>query len=201
MLDIRVNRREFVAFLFGECMFETETEQMTEQRRSRLLMILGGVGALGLAIVIVVLSRGIRPATTPASPSAALPGGTQVRLENALRAGAPEFDAYKPKLTLEDFDKIGASNAMGMTQLALKARLTNRGDRTLKGIEIALRAFSYAEEGKVLALNYGLPIPNKQSELKPGESMPITVKVDLPSTISESDISDIVPEITGLRFQ
>ncbi|MBS1809010.1 MAG: hypothetical protein JST84_12675 [Acidobacteria bacterium] len=182
-------------------MFETETEQMTEQRRSRLLMILGGVGALGLAIVIVFLSRGTRTTPVPAAGSAALPGGTQVRLENAVRAGSPEFDGYKAKVTLEDFDKIGASNAMGMTQLALKARLTNRGDRTLTGIEIALRAMSYSEEGKALALNYGHPVPNKQSQLKPGESMPITVKVDLPSTISEADVSDIVPEITGLRFQ
>ncbi len=181
-------------------MFETETEQMTEQRRSRMLMILGGVGALALATAIVLLSRGTRPPTTPAA-SANLPGGVQARLENAVRAGTPEFDAYKAKLTLEDIDKLGASNAMGMTQLALRARLTNRGDRTLKGIEIALRAFSYAEVGKVLALNYGLPVPNKQRELKPGESMPITVKVDLPSTISEADISDIVPEITGLRFE
>lgn len=181
-------------------MFETETEQMAEQRRSRLLMILGGVGALVLAVAIVLLSRGTRPATAPAS-GAAVPGGTQVRLENALRAGNAEFEAYKANLTLENFDKIGASNAMGMTQLALKARLTNRGDRTLKGVEVVLRAFSYAEAGKVLALNYASPIPNKQSELKPGESMQITVKLDLPSTISEADVSDIVPEITGLRFQ
>lgn len=183
-------------------MFETETEQMTEQRRSRMLMILGGVGALGLAIVIMVLWRGVQqPAKAPAAMGAKVPGGTQVPLENALRAGAPEFDSYKAKITLENLDKIGAGNAMGMTQLALNARLTNRGDRTLKGIEITLRAFSASAEGKVLALNYGLPVPNKQSELKPGESMPITVKVDLPSTISEGAISDIVPEITGLRFQ
>ena len=182
-------------------MFETETEQMTEQRRSRMLMILGGAGALALAMVIVFLSRGTRTATVPPNAGAQLPGGTQVRLENAVRAGAAEFDAYKAKLTLEDFDKIGAANAMGMTQLALRARLTNRGDRTLNGVEVALRAMSLNEEGKVLALNYGLPIPNKQSELKPGESMQITVKVDLPSTISEGDVADIVPEITGLRFR
>jgi hypothetical protein len=182
-------------------MFETETEQMTEQRRSRMLMILGGAGALALAMIIIFLARGARPANVPAATGAALPGGPQMRLENAARAGTAEFDMYKAKLTLEDFDKIGASNAMGMTQLALRARLTNRGDRTLNGVEIALRAMSLNEEGKVLALNYGSPIPNKQSELKPGESLPITIKVDLPSTISEGDVADIVPEITGLRFR
>jgi hypothetical protein len=181
-------------------MFESETEQMTEQRRSRMLMILGGIGALALAIVIVFLSRGTR-STTPPPPSTALPGGAQQRLDNALRVGTPEFDAYKAKVTLEPIDKIAASNVLGMTQLALDARLTNQGDRTLSGVEIALRAFSYEEEGKVLAMNYGLPIPNKRSELKPGESMRITVKVDLPSSISEAQVSDIVPEITGLRFQ
>jgi hypothetical protein len=141
-------------------MFESETEQMTEQRRSRMLMILGGIGALALAIVIVFLSRGTR-STTPPPPSTALPGGAQQRLDNALRVGTPEFDAYKAKVTLEPIDKIAASNVLGMTQLALDARLTNQGDRTLSGVEIALRAFSYEEEGKVLAMNYGLPIPQQ----------------------------------------
>ncbi len=181
-------------------MFESETEQMTEQRRSRMLMVLGGIGALALAVVILLFAKGIRPAPT-LTTNEQLPGGPQTRLDNALRAGTPEFDAYKSKITLEDHDKLGSSNPLGMTQLILNARLTNRGDRTLTGIELSLRAMSYAEPGKTVALNYSLPIPRKRSQLPPGEAMPVTMKVDLPSKISEGEISDIVPEITGLRFQ
>lgn len=197
----RVNRCESVASTFeNSFMFEAETEQMAEQRRSRALMVLGGIGALALALVILLLWKGTR--TTPSLATAErLPGGLQMRLDNAVRAGTPEFDAYKTKLTLEDHDKLTYPNMSGMTQLVLNARLTNRGDRTLIGVELELRAMSYAEPGKTLALNYSLPIPRKRSSLAPGESMPVTMKVDLPSKMSEAEVSDIVPEVTGLRFQ
>ncbi len=181
-------------------MFESETEQMIEQRRSRTLLVWGGIGALALAVVILVLARGMRPAPTLAT-SEQLPGGPQTRLDSALRAGVPEFDAYKSKITLEDHDKLVYPNLSGMTQLVVNARLTNRGDRTITGIELSLRAMSYAEPGTTLALNYSLPIPRKRSQLPPGEAMPVTMKVDLPSNRSEGEVSDLVPEITGLRFQ
>ncbi len=181
-------------------MFESETDQMAEQRRSRALMILGGVGALALALVILLLWKGTRTAPLLATEEK-LPGGPQMRLENAVRAGTPEFDAYKAKVTLEDHDKLASSNPLGMTQLILNAKLVNRGERTLTGVELELRAMSYAEPGKTLALNYSLPVPRKRSSLAPGESMAVTMKVDLPSKISEGEVSDLVPEVTGLRFQ
>lgn len=181
-------------------MFEAETEQMVEQRRSRRRMVLGGIGALALAIVILVLARGIRPAPS-LTTNERLPGGPQTRLENAVRPGTPEFEAYKSKITLEDHDKLVYPNLSGMTQLVVNARLTNRGDRTITGIELSLRAMSYADPGKTLALNYSLPVPRKRSQLPPGEAMPVTMKVDLPSNRSEGEVSDLVPEITGLRFQ
>ena len=181
-------------------MFESETDQMVEQRRSRTLMILGGIGALALAILILLLSRGLR-STPSLSTGEQLPGGIQARLDNAVRAGTPEFDSYKAKVTLEDHDKLASSNPLGMTQLVLNAKLTNRGDRTLTGIELSLRAMSYSEPNKTLAINYSLPVPRKRSQLPPGKSMTVTMKVDLPSKISEGEISDIVPELTGLKFE
>lgn len=181
-------------------MFESETEQMAEQRRSRMLMLLGGVGALALAVVILLLAKGTRPTPTMVTGER-LPGGEQIPLDNALRTGSPDFDGYKSKVTLENLDKLASSNPLGMTQLYVNAKLTNRGDRTITGIEIALRAMSLAQPGKALAFNYSQPIPRKQSKLAPGESMPVTMKLDLPSKISEREVSDLVPEITGLRFQ
>lgn len=181
-------------------MFESETDQMAEQRRSRALMILGGIGALALAMVIMLLWKGTRSTPSLASEER-LPGGMQMRLENAFRAGTPEFDSYKDKITLEKPDKLASSNPLGMTQLFVNARLTNRGDRTITGVELCLRAMSYSEPGKTLALNYSLPIPRKRSNLPPGESMMVTMKVDLPSKISEGEVSDLVPQLTGLRFQ
>ena len=182
-------------------MFDAETPQMKEDRRSRIYLILGGVGALALAVTIIFLASKFRqPASLPSAT--ALPGGQQLRLSDAQRKGNPEFDTYHAKVVIEDVEKRASQNAMGMTQMILLGKLTNKGDRTLAALELELKATSYAESGKVLAINTSAPIPRVRKEpLKPGESMRITMKLDLPSTITEDDISDIVPEVSALIFQ
>jgi hypothetical protein len=182
-------------------MFDAETPQMKEDRRSRMYLILGGIGALALAFTIVVLASKFRqPPNLPLG--SALPGGQQLRLPDAQRKGNPEFDTYRPKITIEDVEKRAAQNAMGMTQMLLTGKLTNKGDRTLSGLELEIKAMSYAEPGKVLAINTSTPIPRLRKEpLKAGESMKITMKLDLPSTITEDDVADIVPEVSALIFQ
>jgi hypothetical protein len=182
-------------------MFDSETPQMIEERRSRTYLILGGIGALALAITIVVLASKFRqPPSVPAA--SALPGGQQFRLADAQRKGNPEFNQYQAKLTIEDIEKHAAQNVVGMTQMILLGKLTNKGDRALSGLELEVKAMSYAEPGKVLAINTSAPIPRLRKEpLKPGESMRITMKLDLPSTITEDDVSDIVPEVSALIFQ
>ena len=182
-------------------MFDAETPQMKEDRRSRMYLILGGIGALALAVTIIFLaSRFRQPASLPSAT--ALPGGQQLRLPDAQRKGNPEFDTYHAKVVIEDVEKRASQNAMGMTQMILLGKLTNKGDRTLSALELELKAMSYAEPGKVLAINTSAPIPRVRKEpLKPGESMRITMKLDLPSTITEDDVSDMVPEVSALIFQ
>lgn len=179
-------------------MFDPETEKTTEQRRSRMIMLLGAIGALILAAGVVFFTRSTEP---PPSPSqAALPGGTQAKLENALRAGNPEFDNYKSKVTLEDEETYAAQNVLGLTQFTVRATLHNRGDRPLTGVEIIGRVYDLQD--KVVAQNTGLPIPRaRTAPLQPGESMPILVKVDTPSNIREDDVKQVKIELQGLRFQ
>lgn len=181
-------------------MFETETEQMVEQRRSRLFLVLGGVGALTLAIVIVVLSKSTHPAS-PLVESKRLPGGTQIKLEGALRPGNPEFDDYKNKFTIEETEIYAAQNMVGMTAFTINSRITNRGDRTISGFELTAKALGLDGQ-TVIAQNTSSPIPIiRTAPLKPGEAVRITMKLDAPSTITEGDISNIVPELSGLIFQ
>ena len=91
-------------------------------------------------------------------------------------------------------------NMIGMLQLEVRARLHNRGDRPMTGVEIQGKMFDM--EDKIIAQNTSIPIPRvRQEPLKPGESMRISVKVDAPGKISEGEIKDIVIELRGLRFQ
>ncbi len=163
-----------------------------------MIMALGAIGALILAGVVVFFTRSAQPPPPPAQ--AALPGGTQAKLENALRAGAPEFDNYKSKVTLEDEETYAAQNIIGLTQFTVRAKLHNRGDRALTGVEIIGRIYDLQD--KVVAQNTSLPIPRaRAAPLKPGESMSILVKVDTPSNIKEDDVKQVKIELQGLRFQ
>src|SRR5262245_64532673 len=137
---------------------------VVEQERSRGLLAAGAIAALMLAILIIALVM---------TKSA---GDREV--ENMARAGSPEFDAYKDKVAVEvdPNGKMVYPNMIGMWQLEARAKLTNRGDRELTGIEVIGKMLDL--EDKVIAHTVSLPIPRIQKgPLKPGESMNIVVKV------------------------
>jgi len=167
---------------------ENDNGAVVERDRSRALLVVGAIAALVLAIMIAALSL-----TKPAN---------EREVESIVRAGSPEFDAYKDKVVLEvDPDsKMVHPNMIGMWQLAVTATLTNRGNRELTGVELVGKMLDM--EDKVIAHAVSLPIPRIRREpLKPGESMTVKVKVDAPGKVSEGEVKDIVMELRGLRFQ
>ncbi|HKQ89104.1 MAG TPA: hypothetical protein VJZ77_00360 [Blastocatellia bacterium] len=174
--------------------FENENENDNnnsagaEKDRSRGLLVVGAIAALMLVILIIALAM---------TKSA---GDREV--ENMVRAGSQEFDAYKDKVTVEvDPDaKMVYPNMIGMWQLEARATLTNRGDRELIGVEVVGKMLDF--EDKVIAQAVKLPIPRIRKEpLKPGESMNIVLKVDAPKKTTENDVKDITIELHGVRFQ
>jgi hypothetical protein len=167
---------------------ENNNGAVVEQNRSRGLLVVGAIAAFMLAILIIALvitkSTGDREA------------------ENMARAGSPEFDAYKDKVTVEvdPEGKMVYPNMIGMWQLEARATLTNRGDRELTGVEVIGKMLDL--EDKVIAQAVRLPIPRvRKDPLKPGQSINIVLKVDAPQKITEADVKDITIELRGLRFQ
>jgi hypothetical protein len=155
-----------------------------ERNSSRPFLAVGAIGGLMLAILIIAL------ALTSSSSNR--------EIENMVRAGSPEFDAYKDKVGLEIDHKMVYDNLIGMWQLVATARLINRGDRELTGAEVIGKMISL--EDKVIA--YTRPIPNiAKAPLKPGDSMTVTVKVDAPAKVTEGEVKDILVELVGLRFR
>ncbi len=97
-------------------------------------------------------------------------------------------------------DVMAQQNLMGMVQFTIQAELRNQGDRTLTGIEIVAQAYDL--EDKLIAQKIGQPIPRVRPEpLKPGESMRIAIKLDVPSKYKEADVKLVKAELHGLRFQ
>ncbi|HEY6404002.1 MAG TPA: hypothetical protein VI479_21450, partial [Blastocatellia bacterium] len=159
-----------------------------EQSRPWPLLHGGGIAALILAILIAALVM-----TKPSMDQ---------ETSNMVRAGSPEFDAYKDKVRLEiDPDtRMVYPNMIGMWQLRAKAKLSNLGDRELVGVEVIGRLIDY--EDKVLAHAVKLPIPrDKPGPLKPGQSDDIFIGVDAPVKVTEAEVKDLTIELRGLRFR
>jgi hypothetical protein len=167
-------------------MFQPEPEQTIEQKRSRVVLWMGVTAAVLIIAVIVLLMRG-RPEDEPI-------------IENALRAGAAEFDAYKSKVEIEMIETIVHPNMVGMAQHDIRAKVHNRGDRALTGIEVLGKMIDL--EDKVIKEEIRYPIPRtRQEPLKPGESMNFNVKIDRPGKVTEDMVKDHAIEVRGLRFE
>lgn len=169
-------------------MFENpnETEKSVEQSRSRVILWGGTIVILLLATLVILVARS-RPSYS-------------VNLENALRAGSAEFDAYKAKVEVEVTDKLVYDNVIGMFQIDIRARIHNRGERPITGLEIVGKMFDM--DDKVIAQRISVPIPRVRKEpLQPGESIPVRVKVDAPAKITENDVKDVAIELQALKFQ
>ena len=171
-------------------MFEPdETEKATAQRRARAILLIGAVGALVLAVLVILVRQAFHT-SAPASTG----------LEGAVRAGAADFDSYRERVVFEDKEIIVHPNMIGMAQFEVRAKMTNRGDKAISGLEILGKMVDLRDQ--VVAQNVSLPIPRLRREpLAPGESMRISVKVDAPQKVSEADVKDVTVELKGLRFQ
>jgi hypothetical protein len=158
------------------------------QGRPRALLIAGAGAALLLGVLIVALVM-TKPSIDQES-------------ENMVRAGSPEFDAYKNKVVLEiDPDsRMVYPNMIGMWTLRAKAKLSNLGDRELASVEVIGKLIDY--EDKVIAQAVKLPVPrDNPGPLKPGESYDISIGVDAPSKVTEAEVKNITIELRGLRFR
>jgi hypothetical protein len=167
---------------------ENNNGAVVEQDRSRGLLVVGAIAALMLAILVIALVM---------TKSAGDREG-----DNMARAGSPEFEAYKDKVTVvvDPEGKMVYPNMIGMWQLQAKAKLSNMGDRELLGVEVIGKMIDHQDN--VISQIVTLPVPRVRKEpLKPGESMTIAVKVDAPSKVTEAEVKDITIELRGLRFQ
>jgi hypothetical protein len=165
---------------------ELKVEQNSDRNPIRPYIWIGVVAVL-LIVALIWLVTHLDPESRPNT------------LDNVARAGSADFDAYKDKLEFEYIDKMVYPSMMGLWQLQVRARMHNRGDRPVTGVEVVGKMLDLSD--KVIAQATTVPIPRIRREpLNPGESIEFTVKVDAPGKVSEADVKDIVVEVRGLRF-
>ncbi len=172
-----------------EPQLDEESEEAQKAGRKKALLVIGGVGLMMLVLVALLLQQTFK--------SRAIQGAG---LDGAVRAGAVEFDSYRERLVFEEKEIIVHPNMIGMSQYEVRAKLTNRGDRAISGLELLGKIIDLQD--RVVAQNISLPIPRLRTRaLAVGETMRISVKVDAPAKVQEADVKDVTLDLTGLRFQ
>ena len=166
---------------------EAVPDEEDERHRKRAKLIIAGIALL----VVLLLAILVRIAFTSKPTVNGLP--------DAVRAGSGEFEAYAPKLAFEEKEIIVHPNLIGMAQYEVRLKLTNRGERTLTGLEMLGSIILH--DNKVVARNISVPIPRLKKTLGPGEIMRVSVKIDAPGNVSEGEIKDVSAELKGLRLQ
>jgi hypothetical protein len=166
-------------------MFETDAPIQEEPKRNHFVVGALAVIVIGLIGAVLLIARS-KPENKPALP-------------NAVRAGNAEFDNYKSKVMLEEVDQIVHPNMLGMAQYEIQVRITNSGDRTITGFELAGKMIDL--DDKLIKESTSTPIPRaRTAPLKPGESFLAAVKIDAPKSVTEDMIKDLVAELRALQF-
>lgn len=165
------------------------------------LMTVGGVGlrrrvylAAGFFIVAsaVVVAGLIFPGPTRSPTST----GETPRLEEALRAGAPEFERYRERLVIGNPTATASSRTLGDFVVELKTSVRNETGRRLHGLE--MRGVVINAQGMPVGERTAIIIPAQQAVLEPGEEMNVRLLIE--SVSPDAERAGARLEVTGLRF-
>ena len=124
-------------------------------------------------------------------------GSVQPTLENAIRAGTPEFGQYKDRIVLDEPEADEAKRALGDIVMSVHTTVRNFTGRTLNGLEV--RAAVVDHQGKPVKERTVVVIPAKQPELPPNKTM--FIQVMLEGMTDNDDRANVKMEITGFRFK
>lgn len=167
--------------------FELELKH-PEPVKSKFVIWLSAAGLLAIIAIVILLLTSSNPRSTS--------------LKNVVRAGAPEFEAYKNNVKLvKDKDMlVFDSPIMKMFYMEIRGTITNNGDKPITGFELMLKMVDLND--KVIATNIGVPIPAVRTEpLQPGETYKFKTRIDAPSNVLEGDVKDVNMELRGLQFK
>jgi hypothetical protein len=147
-----------------------------------------------VAISVLLIGGLIYLATRPSTGGGA---GGQQRLEEALRAGTPEFEQYRDRIVLDGLEATEATRAIGDIVMTLKATVRNFTGRTITGLEV--HAAVVDSQGQPVKERTVIVIPTRQPELEPNKTMEVPVMLE--GMKKEDDRANIKMEVTAVTFK
>ena len=149
---------------------------------------------LAVAIVSLLLIVSLGYCVTRPKPKNAM---NAPRLENALRAGSPDFEKYRELIRLDDPEATEASRVIGDIVMTLKTTVRNFTGRTINGL--AIRATVVDSQNQPIKERTVVVIPTRQAELEPNKTMEVPVVLE--GFSKKDDRANIKMEMTAVRFK
>lgn len=164
-----------------------QDRRLEEPESRRTLIIVVAVGAaVVIALFFYILMR-----------AGGSSGGGDLRLEGAIRAGAPEFAQYKTQIVLDDPEATEAKRALGDTVMSLSTTVRNLSNKTLTGLEI--RGAVVDHQNQPVKERTVIMIPTRQAELAPNKTMTVTLMLE--GMKDTDDRANIKMEVAAVKFK
>ena len=164
---------------------ERQVSQADDGSRRKLIIIVAVIAALIIAVFFYFLMR------------ASGGGQPEPTLSNAIRAGAPQFAEFAPKIVLDEPEADQADRALGDIVMTLRTTVRNLTNRTINGLEI--RASVVDHQGQPVKQRTVVVIPARRAELDPNRTMP--VEISLEGMTDKDDRANIKMEVVGFTFK
>lgn len=157
-----------------------------DSSRRKVIIIVALVAAIIIAIFFYFLMR--------ASSSVRV----EPTLAGAVRAGAPEFEQYKSKISVDEpVDATESKRALGDIVMNLQTNVRNFTGRTLKGLEV--KGMVVDHQGQPVNQKTVVVIPTQQAELENNRT--VAVNIMLEGMTDQDDRANIKVEVTGFIFK
>lgn len=153
------------------------------------IFIVGGLLALVAVVGIVV---GVYLIPSPAEEKQAI-------LEDAYREGSPEFENYTKEIIIStDPDRLVESyTGLGDIIMQIGGDIYNKGNKTISGLEVSVGMINRKNE--LIKDRKVLVIPKQYPELKPGET--ISISVNVPGFNPDDDRANARWKVTAIKFK
>ena len=127
------------------------------------------------------------------------PPPQQVRLENAVREGSPEFEYLKSRVIVEEQRDIATQtqSMAGGIQMRLPAKVKNFSGKTLTGLEVVASVLD--DKGKVIKERTAVVIPTQVLPIENNKSTLIIVNID--GFSSSDNRADFKFRVTGMKVE
>jgi hypothetical protein len=162
-------------------------EKSSDSSSSKLFWILMVVGVLIASGVLAYF------ATRPAAPV------REVRLENAVREGSPDWEQLKSRVVVEEQRDIATQtqSMAGGIQMRLPAKVKNFTGKTLSGLEVVASVVD--DKGNVIKEKTAVVIPTQVLPIENNKSSLVTVNID--GFNAKDNRADFRFKVTGIKVE